>query len=50
MLEFKDLFQIIERDLQFDGMFLDAGPDSSFPIPRELFDQAARVVEPPEVV
>ena len=31
-------FEIVERDNRFRGIFVNAGSESSYPIPRELFD------------
>src|SRR3954466_12767848 len=35
-LDFKDFFQIIERDPRFAGIFLNSRSDASYPIPREV--------------
>jgi hypothetical protein len=43
-LDFKDFFQIIERDGTFAGIFLNSGSDSSYPIPREVFGQVKEVL------
>src|SRR4051812_10423986 len=43
-LDFKDFFQIIERDGTFAGIFLTSGSDSSYPIPREVFGQVKEVL------
>jgi hypothetical protein len=43
-LEFKDFFQVIERDRTFAGIFLNSGSDSSYPIPREVFEQVKEIL------
>jgi hypothetical protein len=34
---FEDFFHIVDKDAQFAGIFLNAGSDSAYVIPRELF-------------
>jgi len=46
-LEFRDFFQIIERDGKFAGIFLNSGSDSSYPIPRELFEKVKEILRRP---
>ncbi len=46
-LEFKDFFQIIERDGKFAGIFLNSGSDSSYPIPREVFEKVKEILRRP---
>jgi hypothetical protein len=43
-LDFKDFFQITERDGKFAGIFLNSGSDASYPIPREVFDKVKEVL------
>jgi hypothetical protein len=46
-LEFKDFFQIIERDGNFAGILLNSGSDDSYPIPREVFEKVKEVLRGP---
>ena len=46
-LDFKDFLQIIEQDAKFAGIFLNSGSDSSYPIPRELFEDVKKVLRRP---
>ena len=44
-LDFKDFFHIIERDGTFAGIFLNSGSESSYPIPREVFEKVKEVLK-----
>jgi hypothetical protein len=44
-LEFKDFFQIIEQNEKFAGIFLNSSSDSSYPIPRELFEKVKEILQ-----
>lgn len=46
-LDFKAFFGIIDRDGRFAGIFLNAGSDASYPIPREVFDDVKEVLQRP---
>jgi hypothetical protein len=43
-MSFPDLFEIVERDQQFAGIFLNSASDASLPISRELFGDVRRVL------
>jgi hypothetical protein len=44
-LDFRDFFQIIERDGRFAGIFVNSGSEASYPIPRELFGKVKEVLQ-----
>jgi hypothetical protein len=46
-LAFRDFFDHIERDARFAGIFLNSGSDSSYPIPREVFEAVKGIVRRP---
>lgn len=46
-LKFADFFAIIERDARFAGIYLNAGSDAAYPVPRELFGTVKQVLPPP---
>ncbi|PQO27128.1 SseB family protein [Blastopirellula marina] len=41
-LAFADLFSIIEPNPQFAGIYLNSASDSSYPIPREIFERVKK--------
>jgi hypothetical protein len=43
-MPFKDFFHMIERDQQFAGIFLNAGSEAAYPIPRELFTKVSNLL------
>jgi hypothetical protein len=47
-LGFRDFFGIVERDPRFAGIFLNAGSDASYPIPRTLFETVTKLLRPPD--
>jgi hypothetical protein len=44
-LEFKNFFQIIERDGKFAGIFLNSGSDASYSISREVFEKVKELLK-----
>lgn len=46
-LSFNDFFGIVERTPDFAGLYLNAGSDASYPIPRELFGQVKEALTRP---
>jgi hypothetical protein len=46
-LRFPDLFDIVNRDARFAGIFLNSASDISYPIPREVFLEVKQALQGP---